>query len=178
MLRLPLRTRRRSDAAVKLHVEPLEERALLSAWHFAFGTSTSPVAPGYTGALVQPYDPTLGYGWQSVAGVTAVDRGTPGPLTRAFHQAHDGTFQADVANGTYQVTVHLGDVMASRTSTDLSAEGASLALAPPTASGETITANLIVQIADGQLDLHLTATDAAGSQFACDAAPSATPLAT
>ena len=51
MPRLPLRTRGRSDLAVKLHVEPLEERALLSAWHFAFGTPTSPVAPGYTGMV-------------------------------------------------------------------------------------------------------------------------------
>jgi hypothetical protein len=147
----------------------LEERALLSAWHFGFVTPTSPVAPGYTGVLAQPYDPTLGYGWQSVAGITAVDRGTPGPLTRAFHQAHEATFQADVANGTYAVTVHLGDVQAGRTGTDLSAEGGFLALAPPTAAGETTTANLIVQVADGQLDLHLTATDAAGSQFALSA---------
>jgi PKD repeat protein len=169
MPRMPLRTRRRPGPAVQLSVEPLEERALLSAWHLEFGTPTSPVAPGYTGVLVQPYDPTLGYGWQSVAGIAAVDRGTSSPLTRAFHQAHEATFEADVANGTYAVTLHLGDVLASRMSTDLSAEGGFLALAPPTAAGETITANLIVQVADGQLDLRLNATDAAGSQFALSA---------
>ena len=80
MPRLPLRTRRRSASAIKLYVELLEERALLSAWHFDFGTPTSPVASGYIGVPVQLYDPTLGYGWQSTTGITAVDRGTSNPL--------------------------------------------------------------------------------------------------
>src|SRR5881275_2949922 len=114
MPRLPLRTRRRSASAIKLYVELLEERALLSAWHFDFDTATSPVPPGYTDVPVLLYNPTLGYGWQSVTAITAVDRGTSDPLTRDFHQAHDGTFQAGVANGTYEVTVHLGDVTANR----------------------------------------------------------------
>src|SRR5947209_4917518 len=96
MPRMLHRARRRP--AVQLSVEPLEERALPSAWHFDFGTTTSPAAPGYTGVAVQAYGPALGYGWQSTRGVTAVDRGTSDPLARDFHQAHEGVFQADVAN--------------------------------------------------------------------------------
>src|SRR4029079_2333809 len=131
MPRLPLRARRRSDVRFKPYVEPLEERALPSGWHFDFDSLTSPPAAGYTDVPVLLYNPALGYGWQSVTGISAVDDGTSDPLTRDFHQAHEATFQANVSNGTYEVTVHLGDVMAGRTSVDLSAEGAFLALTPP-----------------------------------------------
>src|SRR5205809_13698 len=103
MPRLRHRTRGRCSFAFKPYVEALEERALLSAWHFDFGTPTSVAAAGYTAVPAVLYDPTVGYGWQSVTGVTAVDRGTLDPLTRDFHQAHDGTFQANVDNGTYEV---------------------------------------------------------------------------
>ena len=60
MPRLPLRTRRRPGAAFKLSVEPLEERALPTAWHFDFGTDTSPAAPGSTNVPVLVYNPALG----------------------------------------------------------------------------------------------------------------------
>src|SRR5207245_2227370 len=103
MPRPTLRTRRRPDSTVKLHVEALEDRALLSAWHFDFGTPTSPAAAGYTAVPVVLYDANVGYGWQSVTGITAVNCGTSDPLTRDFHQAHDGTFQANVENGIYEV---------------------------------------------------------------------------
>src|SRR5437867_5065935 len=114
MPRLPLRTRRRSGSTFALYLEPLEERALLSAWHFDFGTAASPMASGYTNVPVQLYNPTSGYGWQSATGITAIDRGASDPLTSDFHQAHDRTFQADVTNGAYEVTVHLGDAGANR----------------------------------------------------------------
>jgi PKD repeat protein len=166
MPRTPLRARRRPRRAVQLSVEPLEERALPSAWHFDFGTTTSPAAPGYTAVAVQPYDPALGYGWQSVSGVTAVDRGTSDPLARDFHQAHEAVFQADVANGAYAVTLHLGDPAAGGTATDVSAEGGFLALAPAASAGEALTATLLAQVTDGRLDLRLDATGTAGAQFA------------
>src|SRR5206468_5245513 len=98
--------RRRRDSTFTPYLEALEVRALPSVWHFDFGTASSPAASGYTNVPVQLYNPTSGYGWQSAAGITAIDRGGSDPLTRDFHQAHDGTFQADVTNGTYEVTVH------------------------------------------------------------------------
>src|SRR3954451_4964551 len=109
MPRLPLRTRRHCDFPFKPYVELLEERALPSGWHFDFGTGTSPVAPGYTDGPAIPYDSTIGYGWQTVSGITAVDRGMSDSVSRDFHQAHDGTFQANVANGTYEADLYLND---------------------------------------------------------------------
>lgn len=166
MPRWPRRTRRGCHSTFTLDLEALEERAQPSVWHFDFGTATSAVASGYTSVPVLTYNPASGYGWQSATGITAIDRGTSDPLTRDFHQAHDGTFQADVTNGTYEVTVRLGDAGANRTGVDLSAEGAPLALTPSTASGEAISAKLLVQVADGWLDLQFNSTGTAGSQFA------------
>src|SRR5262249_39731667 len=76
---------------------------------YDFGTATSPVASGY--AAVTPataYTPTLGYGWLS-GSIDARDRGTGDDKQRDFDFTSDGTFVADLANGSYTVTLLMGD---------------------------------------------------------------------
>ena len=87
----------------------LEPRLLLTSYHFDLGTATSPCATGYTAVPVVAYSAALGYGWLSTSGISAIDRGTSNPLTRAFHSGTSGTFEVAMPNGTYQVTPTLGD---------------------------------------------------------------------
>src|SRR5207248_2984662 len=82
----------------------------LPSLHFDFGTTSSPVAAGYTQvANTTTYSAGRGYGWQSGT-IQAVDRGTGSDLTRDLDFTPAGTFAADVPNGTYTVTLTMGDL--------------------------------------------------------------------
>src|SRR5262245_42159559 len=121
------RRQRHSRRAVAL--EQLEQRELLSTTLFtdpltlAFGTARSPVAPGAKGVAPVSYSATRGYGWNNLAGITAVDRGTADPLTRDLHKGKNNTFLVDVPNGSYQVTAILGDPSAAMDQVSIYAEG-------------------------------------------------------
>jgi PKD repeat protein len=81
----------------------------LTSARLDFGTATSPVAPGYTGVALVGYTAARGYGWQSIAGIYALDRGAADPLTRDMHVGASGTFLINLAAGTYAVRPMLGD---------------------------------------------------------------------
>jgi hypothetical protein len=76
---------------------------------YDFGTEGSPVAPGYTPVTpATAYSPAQGYGWQAGT-IYAVDRKTADPLTRDLNYGPMGTFAVDLPNGSYTVTLRLGD---------------------------------------------------------------------
>jgi hypothetical protein len=61
------------------------QSSLPTGGRFDFGTSTSPVASGYTQVSpVTSYSVLTGYGWSSTAGLDSRDRGTPDDLKRDF----------------------------------------------------------------------------------------------
>jgi len=76
---------------------------------FDFGTAASPVAPGYTQVTpATTYSMAQGYGW--LAGIIgAADRGTSDPLKRDLNYGPSGTFAVDLPNGSYTVTLTMGD---------------------------------------------------------------------
>ena len=78
-------------------------------WMFDFGTATSPVAPGYTQVTeASRFSPDRGYGW--VAGVVeSRDRGVGDELFRDFNFSQDATFAVHLPDGTYTVTLTMGD---------------------------------------------------------------------
>ena len=78
---------------------------------FDFGTATSPVQSGYTQVTESTiYSANLGYGWISTTGLDSRDRGAPDNLTRDFvFSPTPHTFNVDLANGNYQITVVIGD---------------------------------------------------------------------
>ncbi len=123
---------------------------------FDFGTPTSPVAAGYTRVPLMIYSQKLGYGWGNTTSLLLRDRGTADPLTRDNHLGKDNTFRAKVANGTYNVTVTLGDAMWARTNMSIWAEGVRVASNLATGAGQFIHPTFRVTIADGRLDLRLT----------------------
>jgi hypothetical protein len=165
--------RRTAQRSCRLKVEELEPRTLpatvlTAPLHFDFGTSTSPVATGYTGVSLTAYTASLGYGWQSLSGLNAVDRGTSDPLTTDFIKGHTATFLVNLPNGTYDITPTLGDALATR-DVVLQAEGQPLVTGLATAAGQFLHPTFRVQVKGGQLSVQLTCPGLSGSSFAWDA---------
>jgi lysophospholipase L1-like esterase len=80
-------------------------------FYFDFGTPSSPVAPGYVGVSEKTaYNPALGYGWGDTTKVSSRDRsGDSDPLGRDFCLVSGTPFYLDLSNGTYNVSVLMGD---------------------------------------------------------------------
>ncbi|MFB4265240.1 hypothetical protein [Nonomuraea sp. GTA35] len=117
---------------------------------FDFGSTTSPLADGYTRVAHNTlYTADRGYGLDRAVGYR--DRGTADPVTRDFTVAASYGFAVDVPDGEYELTVISGDAIAPNTTT-LSVEGEARA---------TITASTgaygdytgTARITDGRLDL-------------------------
>ncbi|TYB51972.1 hypothetical protein FXF51_52355 [Nonomuraea sp. PA05] len=117
---------------------------------FDFGSTTSPLADGYTRVAHNTlYTADLGYGLDRAVGNR--DRGTADPVTRDFTVAASYGFAVDVPNGEYELKVISGDAIAPNTTT-LAVEGEARA---------TITASTgaygdytgTARITDGQLNL-------------------------
>jgi parallel beta-helix repeat protein len=170
-LRFCLYTQRRRRALnPRLGLELLEDRLTPSptSAHFDFGTDSSPVAPGYTGVPLVAYTPSQGYGWQSLTGLGALDRGTANPLTRDFHYGPSGTFLVDLANGYYAVRPTLGDALALHDDEALWANGIRLASSLTTRAGQFIRPTFGVSITNGQLALQIVDQGGSDPNFAID----------
>jgi PKD repeat protein len=154
-----------------MSVEELERRELMATSlgteaHFDFDTNASPAAPGYTHTPLVAYTATRGYGWASVSGMSARDRGSADPLTRDVHLGRDSTFRANLVNGTYDVTVTLGDPSARHDNVAVWAEGRQVASGLTTAAGQFLRPTYRVVLADGQLTLRLVDTGGSSVNFA------------
>ncbi|HEX6987222.1 MAG TPA: fibronectin type III domain-containing protein, partial [Planctomycetaceae bacterium] len=119
-----------------------------------FGTSASPLAGGHARVTeATKYSSALGHGWLSGT-VASRDRGTADPLTRDFNFSTDATFAVDLPNGTYNVTLTLGDATHAHDQQGVYLEGA-LADSVTTAKGQFVTRTFTVTVSDGQLTLRL-----------------------
>jgi PKD repeat protein len=158
---------RASRGSSRLGVEQLEDRRLLdgAAFHFDLGTNSSPPEPGYVEVPLIAYSSATGYGWQSLTGLKAVDRGTGSNLTRDLHMGAKATFLVDLPNGAYDVTVGLGDASGKRNPIAILAEGNSLASGLRTEAGQFIQPKFRVQVIDGQLNLKIKDTDGSQRKF-------------
>ena len=124
---------------------------------FDFGTSGSPVELGYTQVSSSTaYSPSIGYGWSSTAGLSSRDRGAPDDLRRDFvFSSTERTFNLDLVNGDYQITVIVGDQSFMHDQIDVSAESI-LAISDLTAAAGSFQAvPLAVTVSDGQLSLRI-----------------------
>ncbi|MFC0712711.1 rhamnogalacturonan lyase family protein [Cellulomonas biazotea] len=136
-----------------------------ATWKFDLGTATSPVADGYTQVTeATRYSAGTGFGIVPAEGVTPIsrDRGATDAADRDFVLATSWSFVVDVPNGTYDVTVRSGDLLAtsSTTTTNLTLEGAT--------AGTLKTKQVAVEgtwrttVADGQLTLGVTGAGSGG----------------
>jgi hypothetical protein len=128
--------------------------ATAPSWRYDFGTAGSPVAVGYARVTAATtYSASAGYGWQSGA-IDERDRGTGDDATRDFNFTADGTFAVDLADGTYDVTVTLGDADYAHGPMGVYLEGAQVD-AVSTAAGQFAARTYRVTVSDGQLTLRL-----------------------
>jgi hypothetical protein len=154
-------------------LQELEDRrvpaTLPAPAYFDFGTSSSATAAGYRRVAVTSYNSTQGFGWQKTARLSAVDQGTADALTRDFHQGKDSTFLVNVANGTYDITVSLGDAKALRDRMTIWIEGQQLASGLTTQAGQFLQRTFRVNVADGQLTLRIADSGGTNAYFAINA---------
>ncbi|HXG08500.1 MAG TPA: hypothetical protein VNK04_01805 [Gemmataceae bacterium] len=144
--------RNRLVAINGLEVQPVT----LVGMPFDFGTTISPVAAGFTqvheGTV---YSAAQGFGWQNGV-IQSLDRGTlTDPLLRDFNLTRSGTFAVDLANGTYYVTVTLGDAGERRDRIDVFLEGNRVDRLRVIRPEQFLTRTYRVEVADGQLTLGL-----------------------
>jgi len=125
-----------------------------SALNFDFGLSNSPVAPGYTQVVpTKTYGAGDGFGW-STGTISALDRSVSDPLTTDFAVTTDGTFQVDVPNGNYRLTVLVGDPTQARDQMQLSLDGTVIDTLS-TAAGEVLTRSYQISVTTGHFALNL-----------------------
>jgi hypothetical protein len=132
----------------------LDNDVLIVPTRFDFGTAASPVASGYAQVTEDmTFSAARGFGWQSGA-ISSRDRGTGNALTRDLHLTRQGTFAVILANGTYTVTVTMGDASVPHDRMGVSLEGVQVDEVN-TAAREFVTRSYPVTISDGQLTLAL-----------------------
>ena len=125
--------------------------------HFDFGTTSSPLEAGYTRITENTlYTADTGYGWTSTLNLYSRDRGAPDNLKRDFIQSRtEHTFNVDLANGEYTVTLTMGDYFYIHDMIDVYAEGVQK-INDLTAYGGTFQkASFSTTISDGQLNLRI-----------------------
>lgn len=124
---------------------------------FDFGTATSPLLAGATRVTeTTAYSAGQGYGWQS--GV--IDSRDRGPVSGSNAQTRDlnftteGVFAVDLANGSYAVTVQLGDMEYAHDQMGVALESGGYD-SITNAAKQIITKTYNITITDGQLNLRL-----------------------
>ena len=131
----------------------LDDEVASISHRFDFGSQTSPLETGYTRVTwTTTYNDSLGHGW--LAAVNGVDRGAGTGLSRDLHYRNVGTFVVDVPDGTYQVTLTVGDEGPYRHDQELFLEGAWVE-SIVTAGNEVVTRTHTVTVNDGQLTVRL-----------------------
>lgn len=131
---------------------------------FDFGTSTSALASGYTRVTETSSFTAGGYGWTSTAGLESRDRSGPADdLKRDFvmHSSAARSFKVAVANGTYTVTVTMGDNDFAHDNMVVKANGATKLSDVDAAQGAFSVNTFNVTVTNGNLELEFS--DAGGS---------------
>jgi fibronectin type 3 domain-containing protein/chitodextrinase len=136
-------------------LEQLEIREVLdAALRFDFGTAASPVATGYTQVTeATKFSDATGYGWLSGA-VQSRDRLVGDALTRDLNFSPDATFGVKLANGTYSVSVTIGDA-ATLHDEDIYLQGAKVESNLTANASQFVTRTYTVAVSDGRLALRL-----------------------
>jgi hypothetical protein len=121
---------------------------------FDFGTTSSPVAEGYTRHPANHrYSVEDGHGWQ-VGQVFGISRVGSNALLRDFNYTEEATFALDLANGQYDVTVTLGDLAEAHDLMGVFLEGEQVDTVT-TAAGQNAVGTYRITVRDGQLNLRL-----------------------
>ena len=146
---------------VRQDIRPVDMR-------FDFGTSTSPIEPGYTRVVhTTAYSAAGGFGWASGT-IDSRNRASGTDLSRDLNFGAEGTFLVDVPNGIYDVTVISGDQAAGHDQAGLFLEGVQLDTIT-TARNQWVARTYHVAVADRQLTVLLRDLGGADKFFSINA---------
>jgi fibronectin type 3 domain-containing protein len=125
--------------------------------YFDFGTTGSPVETDYTQVTETTlYSSTQGYGWTSTSGLSSRDRGTPNNLNRDLVQSTtEHSFNIDLENGDYTVTITIGDQDYAHDNIDVYVEDVLEADNVNSAAGTFQQGTKVITVSDGQLNLRI-----------------------
>ncbi len=166
-LTLDLKDTGGSDPHFLINALAIKPHVVSMAKSFDFGTASSPVESGYTQVVdTTLYTSALGYGWQTA--MKAYDLGTANALNRDYNYGTSGRFLVDLANGSYDVTVTLGDTKWAHEQMGVTLEGAQVDTLSH-AVGEYVTRTYQVEVVDGQLTLDLKDTGGSDPHFLINA---------
>jgi subtilisin family serine protease len=127
---------------------------------YDFGTATSPLAAGYTRVTQSnSFTTALGYGWTS-SGVQSRSRSIGTDLTRDFVMNETAllSFADNLASGTYDVTLTMGDASYAHDGQSIWLEGRQVD-AVSLIRNQFIERTYTVVVNDGQLNLDLRGTN-------------------
>ena len=143
----------------------------VEGWYFDLGTPSSPVEPGYIGVNETTlYDTSLGYGWVNAPGLDSRDRGSPDDLRRDFVcSRNDATFNVDVPDGDYTVTLIVGDGAYTQDMIDVYAEGVLVINDLTAQKGTFQEVSFTVTVIDGQLNLTFHNDGGISTNWVCNA---------
>jgi len=145
---------------------------------YDFGTRLSKLEGGYARVTEKTaLGGTATFGWLPGSGsVKSADRGTGSNLDRDVNYTADATFAANVGNGTYRVSLLLGDRKSVRDNVCVSVEGTE-ETGINTAKGELVWKTYTVDVADGQLTVRLWDAGGGADPYAAIAAMQVLPVA-
>lgn len=126
---------------------------------FDFGTSSSAVKDGYSKVSEESsYSEEIGYGFQDPSKVVSGDNGTTDALQSDFISTKETSFNVDLPNGDYTVSVIAGDSKEA-TNIGVKAETIQKVQDTPVAAGEFIDRSFSIALVDGQLNVELTGSN-------------------
>lgn len=131
---------------------------------YDFGTASSALASGYTRVTESTTYAAGGYGWTDTSGLESRDRtAVSDALRRDFvmHSSAARTFKVDLPNGTYAVTVTMGDNDFAHDNMPVKANGATVLGDVDTAAGAYSVNTFNATVSSGSLSLEFS--DAGGS---------------
>ncbi len=144
------------EAEITLIVEP---NTTVVEGNFDFGNNSSPLEDGFT--RVTPRTTTGAFRWTNSNGLLARNRtgsGAVSDLNRDFIFARAArTFEVDVPNGNYQVTVTFGDLRFAHDNQQVSAENGQVVIENvDTGAGQFESRSFSVAVSDGALSLEFS----------------------
>lgn len=103
------------------------------------------------------YSASTGYGWEDINGIDERDRSTSDNLRSDFCFSNSSfTFNRDLSNGTWYVTVITGDAIAVQEPFNIYAEGVLSGKQSTLSAGSFNEMTFLVNVSDGQLNLNFT----------------------
>lgn len=125
---------------------------------FDFGNGE--LADGYIRVTsANKYTSSLKYGFSDVSKVTTTDRGTADPIRSDFALVQDTSFNVDLPNGDYTVSIVAGDA-ADATDVAINVESIQKVQQTAKTAGQYLEMDFAIALVDGQLNFNFSGTAA------------------